>query len=78
MAKTIDMPLCYFGEGHSPKLRRGEREDEKKIKNNGSTEPYRSVDVITRHLIRKPPVKTILTPLTKVIIESWKKSYAPS
>jgi hypothetical protein len=32
MSKTIDMPLCYFGEGHSPKLRRGEREDGKRKK----------------------------------------------
>jgi hypothetical protein len=56
---------------------RRERRWEKKEKNNGSSEPYRSVDIITRHLIRKPPVKTISTPLTKVIIESWKKSYAP-
>jgi hypothetical protein len=56
---------------------RRERRWEKKEKNNGLSEPYRSVDIITRHLIRKPPVKTISTPLTKVIIESWKKSYAP-
>jgi hypothetical protein len=32
MPKQIDMPLCYFGEGHSPKLRRGEREDERRKK----------------------------------------------
>jgi len=32
MPKTIDMPLCYFGEGHSPKLRKGEREDRRRKK----------------------------------------------
>ena len=75
--KNWHTTLLFWRGSFTKTEERRERRWEKKEKNNGSSESYQSMEVITCHLIRKPPIKTISTPLRKVIIESWKKPYAP-